>query len=70
MKDIGEANVIRKESQGREIIYYYSKNNILRNFLGSLTIMTLKLVSTPYDVNYKLNKNKKESLFLNLSMLK
>ena len=40
MKDMGEASVILGVKIIREIVYYYPKNNTLKNFLRSLVIMT------------------------------
>jgi len=37
---MGEASVILGVKIIREIVYYYPKNNTLKNFLRSLVIMT------------------------------
>jgi len=56
IKDVGETSAILEVRlmRKRDSILL-SKSNILRNFLWSLTIITLS-INTPYDTNYKLKK--------------
>ena len=61
MKDMGEASVILGVKV-IEIVYYYFKSNIMRNFLESLVIYDFKSVKTFYDANSKLMKNRGESI--------
>jgi len=61
MKDMGETSVILGVKIIKEIVYYYPMSIILRNFL-EYKYYDSKTMSTPYDTNSQLRKNRGEPI--------